>query len=94
MGMTTHIVGFKPADEKWRAMKAALDACKKANIPIPLQVAEFFNDDDPSELGVRVDLAINCKAVTVHNKHSEGGFEVDLTKLDPDIKILRFFNCW
>lgn len=27
MGMSMHVVGYKPADEHWKKMKAAWDAC-------------------------------------------------------------------
>jgi hypothetical protein len=47
MGMSTHVVGFKPPDEKWRKMKAVWDACEAAGTDPPAAVSKFFEGDVP-----------------------------------------------
>jgi hypothetical protein len=95
--MSTHVVGFKPADEKYRAMFAALEACRSAGVNPPPEVTEFFGGD-PEEAdphGVAVWLESGRSAgVTKWRSDSAEGFEVDLRALDPSIKILRFVNSW
>jgi len=92
MGMSTYVVGIKPPDEKWMKMKAAWEACRVAKIPVPKEIRDFFNDEEPDEAGVVVTLS---KPVVKEWKDDmREGFEVDVTKLDPDIKIIRFYNSW
>ena len=45
MGMSTHVVGFKPANAKWLNMKAIWDACQEAEIAVPDEVGDFFRRD-------------------------------------------------
>ena len=59
MSMSTHIVGFRPPDEKWHQMKAIYDACTKAEVKIPDEVDEFFNFEPPDHQGVKVDLEVD-----------------------------------
>lgn len=95
MSMSTSIVGIKPADEKWKQMKAARDACIKAGIEIPIEVNEFFDWMTPDENGVLVNLE-ECSAdcVEEYNNEGESGFQVNLSKVPKDVKFLRFTNSW
>jgi hypothetical protein len=90
--MTTYVVGFRPPDEKWNRMRDAWKACEAASIPTPREVSEFFDFNDPSDKpGMEVALGA---AVTEYDTESESGYEVDLTKLPPDVKVLRFYNSY
>jgi len=91
MGMSTHIVGFRPPDEKWKAMKAIWDACRKADVSVPREVDDFFNGEVPDPAGVEVPLK---EAVRDWGDESRDGFEVDVTKLPKDVTIIRFYNSW
>jgi len=91
MGLSTHVMGFRPPDEKWKKMKAIWDACKEADIEAPEDVWKFFNDEPPDEAGVEVDLG---KACSDYMEDSRDGFEVDVTKLPKDVKIIRFYNSY
>ncbi len=91
--MSTHIIGFRPPDEKWKKMKKIYDSCQEADIPVPKEVEEFFNYEEPDASGIEVELEAQ-RAVTDYRTESRTGFEVDISKLPPDVKILRFFNCW
>jgi hypothetical protein len=93
MSGTLHVVGFKPANDKFKKMKGVWDACTQAGIEIPDEVQCFFRDKEPSDLGVEVILEGMTRdiAVTPYTADMIEGFDVDLTKLDSDIKILRFY---
>jgi hypothetical protein len=102
MGMSTSICGIKPADDKFQKMKAIYDACEAAGIPVPNEVNDFFGDNMPDLNGVIVPLhkyanrtSTYHKAITeVHVGYPEAGFYVDVTKLPPDVKIIKFSNSW
>lgn len=96
MGMSTGIRGFKPPDEKWQKMKAAWDACEAAGTDQPKAVGEFFRWDRPDDAGVAVperELEA-CGALRRYTADAVDGYEVDVTKLPPDVKIIRFTNSW
>jgi hypothetical protein len=95
MGMSTSIVGIKPADDKWKKMKGVWDSCTAADIPIPDEVYDYFDGDEPNDLGVVVHKNKLGGAVThLGSEFSGRGYVVDLTKLPPDIKLLKFENSW
>ena len=97
MGMSTHVVGFIPPDEKFKKMLKAYRACEAAGVAIPSDVEKFFNEETPDEAGVRISLTYNKKykdAVKEYNDGDAMGYEVDLTKLPKDIKVIRFTNSW
>ncbi len=92
MSMSTHVVGFRPADEKWKKMKAVWDACKMAGTEVPNTVIQFFGGEAPGDKpGMEVKLD---RAVIEWNDDYRQGYEVDLTKLPPDVTVLRFYNSW
>jgi len=93
MSMSTHIVGFRPPDEKWNKMKATWLACENAGVPIPKEVEAFFNYVAP---GDRPGAEVEIKAAMREwkDEYDRQGFEVDITKLPPDVKVLRFYNSW
>ena len=92
MSMSTHVVGFKPADSKWKKMKAVWDACTAAGVDPPNEVEDFFDGiypgDDP---GMSVDIK---SAVAEWSDEGCSGHEVDVTKLPKDVTVIRFFNSW
>ena len=96
MGMSTGVVGFKPPDDKWKAMKAVWDACKAAGVPAPKAVEDYFGEVPPDESGVYVSQRALEKAGAVRNytEDSQQGFEVLLDKLPKDVTIIRFYNSW
>ncbi len=92
MSMSTHIVGFRPADERWNKMKSIWDACKTGNVIVPAEVEKFFNYEYPADKpGAEVGLG---KAVTEWRGDMREGYQVDLKKLPPEITILRFYNSY
>ena len=62
MGMSTHVVGFKPADDKWKKMKAVWDACSDADSEIPQSVDKFFDGQYPGDnpgMAVNIDKGVH-----------------------------------
>lgn len=93
MSMSSHVVGFKPPDEKWKKMKAAYEACESADIAVPAGVNEFFNGEKPDARGVEVRLE-GTPAVKSWGAEMCAGFEVDIAKLPKDVTVIRFFNLY
>lgn len=95
MGMSTHVYGIKPPDDTWRRMKAVYEACEDAGILPPPEVDQFFDHEKPDDKGVIVGLDCPAhEAVTEYSDNSREGYEIDLSKLPKDIKIVRFLNSW
>jgi hypothetical protein len=100
MSSSMYVVGFIPPDENWRRMKAIWDACHAAGVSQPPIVEKFFGGERPDDNGREVTLASDIPGL----KDADGckywhdddycreGFEIELAKLPPEIKILRFFN--
>jgi hypothetical protein len=92
---STYVLGFRPPDEKWKRMKEAREACEAAGIDIPEDIDDFFGGEKPDEKGVEVQLDNGhpcCK--DWDDGYMRSGFEVEISKLPKDIKILRFYNSW
>lgn len=91
MSMSTGVIGIKPPGEKWKKMKAVWDSCADAGIAVPREVSEFFEWDNPDPDGVTVELEkLGCAS----RLDGCAGFDVDLTRLPKDVKIIRFRNSW
>ncbi len=93
MGMSTHVVGFRPPDEKWHSMKKIWDSCTEAGIDIPEEVGKFFDWETPDEAGVEIDLE-KTSACRKYNEDMRDGFEIVVAELPPDVKIIRFVNSY
>ncbi len=93
MSMSTHVLGFKPPDDKWKRMKDVRDACIAAKIPVPKEVDQFFGWTTPTDAGVEVDLE-KTDCVRSYEGCSGGGFDVDVKLLPKDVTIIRFYNSW
>lgn len=93
MGMSTHVVGIRPPDAKWKQMKAVWDACKTAGVDPPDEVLEFFNHSPPDPAGIEVRLEGN-PCVRAYNDAMRQGFEVEIDKLPKNVTTVRFFNSY
>lgn len=96
MGMSTYVVGIKPPDAKWLAMKEVWDACQMAVVEPPQAVWEFFENAPPDPSGVPVDQRILERSGSLRpfKADMQEGFEVDVDKLPPGVKVVRFVNSW
>lgn len=96
MGMSTHVVGFIPPDEGWKKMKAVWDTCALAGIDPPDEVSRFFQDMPPDDRGIEIERP-ELERLGAAREWSDDmcqGYEVDLSKLPPEVKFLRFFNSY
>ena len=91
MGMSMHVVGIRPADDKYKQMEAVWKACETAKVKIPTEVLNFFANEEPDAKGVIVDISEASEEWAIDNIE---GIEVILAKLPPDVKIVRFYNSW
>ncbi len=94
--MSSHVMGLKPVDEKWRKMYAAYKACEEASIDPPKKVLDFFEGvefDSIETTGIEVDLEETdcCKE---YSGNMKDGFEIEVAKLPKDVKIIRFYNSY
>jgi hypothetical protein len=90
MGACPRIVGFAPPDDKWKQMRSVYDACSDAGVAVPSEVLEFFNHEEPSESGIKVELD-NHECCKEHKAEMEEGYEVDLRKVPANIQFIRFY---
>ena len=92
MSTSTHVVGYRPADEKWVAMKTAWDACELVGVPIPDAVLRFFDGEYPDEQpGKEVGIV---DAVRKWSTEGRSGYEVDVTHLPKDVRFIHFYTSW
>lgn len=91
MGLSTTVIGFTPADAKWKQMKAIWDACVAAKVDIPQEVREYFNWTDPEEAGVQVEIS---KTKWESSALNAEGFDIYLDEIPKHVKIIRFYNSW
>ena len=89
--MTTRVIGFQPPDNEWKTKKAAYDACEAASIPIPEELYTYFNHEPPNDHGREIDIT---QATTPWHDDMREGIEIEIAKLPPNIKIIRFINSW
>ena len=90
MGMSSHVVGFRIADERWDNMKAVYDACQVGLVPIPSEVLAFFNWEEPQEKGLQINL--EGTAAVKYEHENQNGFDVSLDLLPEGITHIRFYN--
>jgi len=91
----SYVQGIKPPDDDWQRMKAIWDACRAASIDPPEEVGRFFDGDDPDPAGVLVDQDGLGGAVREWDDGDmRDGFEVEVAKLPPGIKVVRFVNSY
>ena len=94
MGMSTHVVGFRPPDERFKKLMKIYQLCREAGEVPPQGVMDFFNDEDPDPRGVQVNLEKSGCLKGWRGESGDQGYEVDLTKLPKDVTVLRFYNSW
>ena len=89
MGMSMHIIGFRPPDERWRKMKAVSDACEQVGIAPPKEVSQFFGGEAPDERGVEFDIPFSD-----WSDNFRQGFEIEVAKIPKDCTTIRFYTSW
>lgn len=98
MSMSTHVIGFKPVDEKWKKMKAVFDNCVDLKLPVPKEVMAYFEGDEPraDDPGVKVQekALLASGAVREWSNNACAGFEIDVKKVPSDVTVIRVYNNW
>jgi len=93
MGMSTNVYGIKPPDDKWKKMKTIWDACETMGVKIPNEVDKFFGGEEPDDSGVLICLqGLGC--CSDFRREMMEGFEIDVTKLPKNVKVIRFENSY
>lgn len=87
MGMSAHVIGFKPPDEKFKKMKAIWDQCNELDIEIPDEVYDYFNGEEPDEAGVEVNIK-----TTDWSDENRQGYEINVDDIPNGVKTIRFYN--
>jgi len=96
MGMSTHVIGLKPVDDHWKKMYEVYKACDTAGISPPEEVRRFFDGIYFKHIevkGIEVELD-KAAGVTKYNNENCSGFEIEVAKIPPNVKIIRFYNSW
>jgi hypothetical protein len=96
MGMSTHVKGFKPPNDKWQKMAEAWRACRALGVEPPTEVTRFFDGEEPDGNGVEVGEQELKRVGALREWKSEyaEGFEVDVINLPTDVTVIRFYNNW
>lgn len=96
MGMSSHIVGVRDLDGQFQKMIKVKLACEEADIAYPQEVVDYFNyPEEPVHYLRRAMEEVNIdEAVSQTCKDAQDIFEVDLSKLSPEIKAVRFINSY
>jgi len=93
MSTSLGFFGLKPHNEHHRKMKAILDACEAANIDPPEEVQDFFDGEPDAVHGVVVSMDAMDKAgaLTEYRDDCREGYDIEIAKLPPGIKVLRVY---
>ena len=89
MSMGTHVIGFRPPDERHQQMRSIWEACESVGIEQPDEVIEYFDGMPPDDAGVEIEIEH-----TTWEKDMRAGIDVDVRKLPKDCHIIRFVNTW
>jgi hypothetical protein len=95
MGMSMSVKGIIPGtDERFQSMLRIYRECESAGITVPLAVLEFFNHEEPDPVGIVVDIKDAVNRYEAPKDYAAEGFEVDISKLPKDVKLVRFVNSY
>ena len=86
------IKGYRGKDAEWKKMEKVWYACEEAGIGTPKEVDEFFGWEPPSiACGKEVDIK---EAITILDADMIEGWNVDISKLPKEVKIIQFYNSY
>lgn len=96
MGVSIHVAGIRFPDEKHKKMIAVWDACKEAGVEVPDDVLQYFDWEDPEELGLTIDLEHADYNHCIEEWSAEGsaGYTISLADLPDKITHVRVYNSW
>jgi len=85
----SYVLGGKPADDKYKKMAAAWEACTDAGVDIPVEIEEFFNYTKPDGNTIWSEIK---DAITMDCDYGIELWVVDLKKLPDDITLIKFMK--
>jgi hypothetical protein len=88
MSVDLHVTAFRPPDDKWKKMKVIWKACNDAGVPVPEEVSEFFNWENPDSNGVEVPLGV---ALREWNDEYRSGYQINISELPSNVKYIRAY---
>ena len=93
MGMSTSVLLLKDRNDlEYKKNLKVLLACKDAGVELPKEIDDYFGgdglDNDP-------EYPLQIKFIpTDYNAECEEGYEIDVSKLPPGTKTIRFVNSY
>lgn len=105
MGMSTHVKGIRDLSHpNMQKHLKVVEACIDAGVPVPEDTKKFFGptDEDPDNLAPGNFDSFLCEiestdlgeAARDWKNEYEEGIEVEVAKLPPEVKVIRFYNSW
>lgn len=95
MGMSTHVVGYVPRDEKWEKYVTIYRNCEDAGVEPPDEVLDFFDWSSLEEVeklpGREVDIE---SAVEEYFGDSSTGYTINLPELPREVTAIRVYNSY
>ena len=93
MGMSTYVYGIKAPSARHKTMAQIRDACKALGIDEPLEVERYFENQYGTDAsGERMDLPADSYADW--SAEMQNGYQVEVAKLPPEVKYVRFVNSY
>jgi hypothetical protein len=93
MSTSIFIRAIKPADEYFMKMKKAFEACINANIRPPQEIIDYFDNQNPHEMGVIIDhysLPEKCREEI--SKDYEDGYRIDIQSLPNGVRYIEVYS--
>ena len=96
MGMSTHCIGLKNDSEEYQKHARVVEACFDAGCErLPEKTANFFGHEDPDPCRLLESLTIESDGwATEWADDCAEGYEVEVSKIPPSVKTIRFYNSW
>jgi len=92
--MSSHLKAFIPDnDPTYQKHLRILTMCKKENVSLPKETADYFGTCDEPEEKLQFILKRDDHYTKWQDEMREG-FEVDLTKLPKEVTKIRFYNSY
>jgi hypothetical protein len=92
MGMSLVVKGYIPPDADYMRKANAWRACKEAGVEAPKELLRLFDGREPQAAGMEIDITV---AVTECRPHeSAEGFDIELARLPPGVRVIRVYSSW
>lgn len=90
MGMSTHVIGYTSENnEKYQKYLKILRSCQEADVDLPEEVDEYFEDTDHPEEVLSKDLPL-----TEYSDECSAGYEILVKDIPEGVEKIRFYNSY